>query len=513
MKRTLLLLPFVFASTAIADQPEGIGGFLGFTNGDQLHGKYLGFTQNKLRWLRDDLEATPEFELSNIRRVVLRNGRPETALKTLSHAATIHGDRIPGRIVSLDQEQLILETEYAGTLTIPRDRLGMLAPNPFGGRIFYQGPFAKDEWEIITPRTRMIPPREPHLSQQEAGAPVDGDKGWTHSGAAWYWPGDGSSTILARKEGLPESVLIRCNVSWKSRISLAIAFHADFKAAPEAAEEGEAAPDAPALRPRRFHPSDTNVYADAFGNSYVLQLNPTHALLYRATMDDEGKSQVSRMQTNYNNVNLGESGSATVEIRASRTTGEISLFINGEYVAQWSEIGHLEEAGGEVNPYIATGGGLAFLMQSQNCSARISDIIVTEWNGMPDSAKSMQTQDRDVVLLTNGADRFSGKITRIDDGRVFLEGRYGDFSFPLEEVAEIRFALDTLSKPEPAPASTLSLHLHPLGVISGVPSAGNARSLRIDHPACGPIDVDLSPVVILDMYRGESFLDAWDPEF
>jgi hypothetical protein len=516
MNRTILLIPLFLASHAAAENSEGINGLLGFTNGDQLHGKYLGFSQQKLRWQRDDLASAPEFELANVRRVILRNGQPEVALKTLAHAATIQGDRIPGRIISLDDEQLVLESEFAGSLSIPRDRLGMLAPSPFGGKIYYQGPFAEDEWEIVESRNRIMAEDMRVNPNADANADQDPDaaKGWVHSGAAWYWPGDGSPTALARKEGLPERAMIRCHVSWKSRISLALAFHADFKTAPEAEADEQAAdePRRPAVR-RRFHPSDTSIYAELFGNSYVLQLNPTHAMLYRATMDDDGKTKVDRMHTSFNNVNLGESGSAAIEIRASRPTGEISLFINDEFVAQWSEIGHLDEAGDEIHPYVAKGGGLAFLMQSTNCSARISDILVADWNGMPDAARSLQTQDHDIVLLTNGTDRFSGKVTGISDGRVSLVGRYGDFVFPLDEVSEIRFARATLSEPEAVPANTISLRIHPLGILSGVPVSGDGRHLRLDHPACGPIDVDLSSVVILEMYRGESFLDAWDPDF
>lgn len=514
MNRTILLLPFLFASSVAAERPAGIEGLLGFTNGDQLHGQYLGFSEKRLRWLRDDLAEAPEFELENVRRVIFRNGRPESALKTSAHAATVNGDRIPGRIVSLDDNQVVLDTEFAGELQLPRDRLGMLAPNPFGGRIFYQGPFSQDEWEILPSHTRTDGGSETDDSEIEADEVAESTptKGWTHAGAAWYWPGDGQRAALVRKKGLPERAVIRCQVSWKSRISLAIAFHSDFKAAPEAKAGEQPERPRPDVR-RRIHPSDTGVYAELFGNSYVLQLNPTHAMLYRSTIDDEGAMKVDRMQTSFNNVNLGESGSALVEIRASRPTGEISLFINDEFVAQWSEIGHLDDAGGQAHAYVAAGGGLAFFMQSTSCTARISDIIVAEWNGMPDAARSLQTDDHDIVLLTNGTDRFSGKVTGISDGRVSLGGRYGDFVFPLDEVAEIRFARSTLSKPEPVPASSVSLRIHPVGIISGVPLAGDAKHLRLDHPACGPINVNLSPVVIMELYRGENFLDAWDPEF
>jgi len=506
MSRTILFLSIICASTAAAERVTGIEGLLGFNNGDQLHGHYLGFSENRLCWLREDLAAAPEFELANIRRVILRNARPESGLKTSAHAATIHGDRIPGRIVSLDEEQAVLDTEFAGKLALPRDQLGMLFPNPHGGKIFYQGPFSSNEWEIVKPSERItIRDDRENPDEKEEDSETTVARGWTHSGAAWYWPGNGEMSALARKDGLPERVVVRCHISWKSRISLAIAFHADFKVPSDV--EGEDIPD------RRFHASDTNIYASLFGNSYVLQLNPTHAMLYRAIMADDGSTKVDRMHTSFNNVNLGDSGSANIEIRASRPTGEISLFINDEFVAQWSEIGHLDDASDQSHAYAGVGGGLAFYMQSFDCSARISDVVIAEWNGMPDAARSMQADGHDVVLLTNGTDRFSGKITGISDDEVSLAGRYGEFIFPLDDVAEIRFARFTLSKPEQQDARTIRLRMHPMGLVSGVPVAGNAKHLRIEHPACGAIDVDLSAVVILEMHSGESFLDAWDPDF
>ncbi len=520
---TIALLASAVVMPHLAATPEGVDGMLSFSNGDQLHGRFIGITpDSRLQWQRDDLEATPAFEFGKIRRIVLRGGRPASPLTSISHAALVNGDRIPGTIVSLDDEHAVLETEFAGTLTIPRGHLGMIAPNPFGGRVAYQGPFNTDLWEIAAPQDAQ-PPEPADEDDEEAPAPDEetttdppaDPEGWTHSGAAWYWPGKGDTTALIRRGDMGDRSILRCHVSWKSRISLAIAFHADFQQRPPAAaddpEEDEDEIQRRA-RNRRVHPGDTSIYPEVFGNCYVVQLNPTHAMLFRSSMAEDGTPQVDRLQTHHSNVRLGESGSAIVEIRANRSSGEIVLFIDGDFVAQWSETGNINNERPQ-DAYAGRGDGFGFLMQTTGTAARITDVIVADWNGMPDAARSLQIDEADIVLLSNGTDRFSGTVTSIADGGVSLTGRYGDFRFPVDEVSEIRFARNSLASVPDATPGQIRLRIHPLGILSGTPISANTTSLAILNPSCGQINVDLDPVILIENHDAHSFLDAWDPEF
>lgn len=486
-----------------AADDEGIEAFLSFKNSDQLHGEYLGFNPKQLRLQREDMRDPVWFDFSNIRRVVLRKGRSEMPIERNSYAETIHGDCIPGRIVSMDDRVLVMQTDFAGLVEIPRQQLQSLSPTPFGGKTVYQGPFIPDDW-----RLQVVPTRG---AAEEGGSEKPAEpKGWTHAGASWYWSGDSPEKGLILNRDIPDRVAIRCVLSWKSRLTLALAFHADF-ATPAELEPA----DEPAAGPmqRRLHISDSNLYSHVFGNAYVLQINPNHAMLYRSVVDDEGSMRVVRTQTNYNNVRLGDSGTATIEIRASRKSGLILLFINGEFVAQWSEIGDLEDLGEASVEYSGAGAGFGYLIQSPNAAVRISDVVVSDWNGMPDGARSMQINDHDVVLSTSGTDRFSGKVNSIRDGRVMLAGRYGDFDLPLDHVTEMHFSRDSLETKREPGTGAVRFRADPLGVITGVPKHGDARHVMLDHPSCGPLRIDLRSFVMMEMQLGESFLDDWDPEF
>ena len=122
---------------------------LRFSNGDQLHGDFQGFKQGpQAVWLRDDVTAPVEFKISQLRHIVLNNGKPLKSLSSLSYVALVNGDRVPGLITSVDEKTVTLATTYAGTLTIPREQVAMLAPSPLGGRLNYHGPFLEDEWKM-----------------------------------------------------------------------------------------------------------------------------------------------------------------------------------------------------------------------------------------------------------------------------------------------------------------------------------------------------------------------------
>jgi len=472
---------------------------LSFTNGDQLHGHLTGITAGpSILWKRDDVSEEVKFKSSDLRRVVLRGGRPIKPLQSISHIGTSNGDRIPGIVRDIDDKRVLLETGFGGMLEIPRDQVGLLAPNPLGGRVLYQGPFLAEEWAMIDlEHPDGIP------------APNDDDEKaeefprWRFSGSAWYWQNQEVGTALVRKAGMPDRAILKFDIAWKSRLSLTMGFHSNFKvpAAPGDEEEQEDA---------RVRRSSSTSLPGIFGESYVLQIYSNYVMLHRTTFDDQGRPRLDRVQTTSSSLRLGDSGTASVEIRCNRLSGEIVLFVDGEFVVQWSELGNDLDEGAD---YAGKGDGFGFMVQSENSPVRISEVIVAEWNGMPDAARSLQVEDADIVLLSNGTDRFSGKVTGVRDGNLKLEGRYGDFEFPLAEIAEVRFAKSGIAEAPADVSDEIQVRLYPLGRVSGRPISGDSGKLHILNGAAGEIDINLDHAVILEFQGTESFLDDWDAEF
>ncbi|GAA5121473.1 hypothetical protein JIN84_00775 [Luteolibacter yonseiensis] len=479
---------------------------LRFGNGDQLHGKFMGIKEGpQVVWQRGDVTAPVEFKTDQLRHIVLNGGRPKRGLAALSHVALVNGDRIPGTVASMDEKGITLETTYAGSLRIPREQVAMLAPAPLGGRLHYHGPFIEDEWKMADASS----PEGIPASRDEKDQGGENSGRWQFSGSAWYWPGKLSGTALLKENTMPDRAILRFDVAWRNRLSLAIGFHADFKKPEKKPADGNE-PEAQPRRQNGFSPGDSSVFPTLFGNAYVLQIFSTHMMLFRVSADGTARVPVERIPNNGASIRLGESGTATVEIRCSRISGEIAVFINGDSAARWSE---QDGTPPDAARYSGKGNGFGFVVQTEESPVRISDIMTAEWNGMPDAARSMQTDEQDIVLLANGTDRFSGKVGGFSDGRILMENKYGRFQFELDDIAEIRFARNKLATESEPAAGSVMVRMGPLGRISGKPVSGNADGIRLLNPICGEMNFNLESAVMLDFQNTNNIIDDWDAEF
>ncbi len=470
------------------------GDLMRFTNGDQLHGSFMGMNDGPgLVWRRDDVGEPVEFKTTEVRHVVLNDGRARKGLGSLAYVGLVNGDRVPGRITAIDGDSVKLETLWGGELRLPRDQVELLAPNPLGGRVYYHGPFVKEGWKMVDGPWQ----EEAEEEGLEAGE-------WAFSGSAWYWDGKDGGVAIVRESGMVDRSVLSFDLAWKNRLSVALAFHADFKTVDP--EEGK-----DAGKRRNLVRGEVGSLPYLFGNSYVLQIYSNYLMLYRTSIDEDGRGRLDRVRANNNNFRLNEIGRAHIELRCNRHAGTIALFLDDEFVAQWNEgEGMLQER----MEYAGKGDGFGFVVQGDDAPVRVSDVIVSEWNGMPDSARSLQVEEYDVVLMANGTDRYAGTVGGLDeDGRVVFEGRHGKFRFPLDDVAEIRFAGNGLAERSDEAVGEMKVRLSPLGVITGKPLGGDAGSLHLASAVFGEVAVDLGYAVMLDLALTNNIGDDWDVSF
>jgi hypothetical protein len=523
MIRVLVIACVIPAATFSAPAPTRPD-LLRFNNGDQLHGTFDGVRDGAtVLWKRQDLAETAEFKTSQLRQIVLRGASAAKPLGSTSHAGLVNGDRIPGRITAIDPDTITLESPAIGTTHVPRKQVSLLAPNPLGGRIRYFGPFSEDEWKMVHPSFPdglPEPPAaadgKPEKDEDDAKSGEAGDDAgqpgrWVFSGAAWYWQDKRPGTALIRESGMPERTIMAFDLAWRNQLSLIVGFHADFKRPPAAkGEDGDEEPPAKA-QIHRFVPGDISSLPAVFGNSSVVQIYSNYIMLIRTRVDKDGKLSCERSQISHEGLRLGERNRARIEIRSNRASGDASFFVDGEFIAQWDA--YSDECAGDFKNHSGST-GFGFVSQGPDSSIKISDVTISEWNGMPDSARSMQTEDKDVILLTNGTDRFAGRVTGMDkQAAVLFESGLGKFAFPVDDIAEIRFAGKERAPAPDESANLWTIRFGPMGSVSGRPLAGDHRTIGIESPILGPLKVSMEAALLIDLNSSKLKIDDWETDF
>ena len=506
------------------DQPSP--DLLRLTNGE-LEGHFGGLdAKGVLSWERDDGIAPMEFKTDKVRQIVLRGGHAVDAGKDAAHLELVNGDRLPAHVVSLENDTFTVDTPMAGRLLIPRDAVVQVAPNPFGGRLIYAGPFSEDGWEVYSPdddfpdfkEENKDDTKEEETEEEAEEAPQEQQEpSWKHRGSKWYF--SSGRDALRSAIGMPDQAILRFELEWRNRPPIAIAFHADFKRPvyPPAKEGKELSEkEQKDLQEQRDIRRRTSQHlADYFGNAYVLTLRSSYAQLQQCGFDKQGEPFINQIRSSSTNIRFDDTGTAVFELRCDRPKGSVSLFVNGEFSMQWDLKPDIEvmDDGQEIpESYGGPGDGIGFQMLGSDTPVRISDIIVAEWNGMPDSARSLKSEEYDVVLLNNGTDRFSGKVGAIKDGKLTLESRYAPMDIPLDEIAEIHLAKSGQRELEDSIDKNTRVHFQPIGRISGVAGVTTDKKMGLTSPLLQKMDIDLTSAVILEFQSGSSFLNYWDEE-
>jgi hypothetical protein len=511
---SLLAGTFLTIAPSFGETKSPSPDLLRFQNGDTLHGQFLGLKDTEIRWRHSEASETIKLKTSKLRRIAFNGGRSREVLRSLSFVQLEGGDRIPGTIMSLDAENLIMETEFAGTVTIPREFISQLSPNPHGGALHYLGPFSADEWTVVEPPAKEEdPPPSPQEEEKEdpaaaREAPENVEEGpWVFSGGAYYSNGQ---LPIAIDTQAPDKTRIRFSLAWRNRLNAAIAFHATMRQ-PELPGDDKKKDDKKKDDLVRIpkialgEKGGTAGFAYTYGHSYVLTIYSNYAQIYRCGFDEDGKADMDRLSNASANLRLEDAGQAEFELRCDRETGMIILFANGRFVSQW------EDRRG----YVATGSHLAFAAQGVNSRLRVSDVVVTSWNGMMDSAQSMEAEDRDIILLTNGTDRFSGELSGLKDGMFRVKGSYAEMTVPQEDVQEIRLAREkrTQEDDEESSRQRVRLLLQPYGRLTLRPLEANAERMNAHHVAMGELKIHLGYTSLMEFSFSNSVLDLWDDDY
>jgi hypothetical protein len=181
------------------------------------------------------------------------------------------------------------------------------------------------------------------------------------------------------------------------------------------------------------------------------------------------------------------------------------LFVDGEFYAEWQDL---------TEPLLNNDHDRFFAIKAeQNSKLRLSDVVVSEWNGMPDSARSMENEERDILLLANGTDRISGEVLTLEEDIIRVRSHYADLEIPVSDISEIHLATGNLAQPSKPEEDDVLLYLQPRGQVTLKPHHGNSGRLKGTHPVLSDLSFDLDYCYLIEFDPQSTIFDNWDHDF
>lgn len=484
---------------------------LNFQNNDTIHGEFLGYNPNGLLIWKTPESTTPiEFDTKKIRKVVFKGGFGASVFSHSSLLTLSNGDTLPCKLESLDDKQATVTTDFAGKLTIQRKHIASIAINPLGSKLLYSGPFSKDDWEI------------PASAKSDDKA-AEKKSAWEFGNFSWYNNG-ALGSIINRSVKLPENYLLGFHLESSTHSNVALVFQADFKKPATKDKNKDVKEAAEKPQPRQNGVAiELNIGAAGqiaiqqqgnandpvtahFGSCLVLRLNAGNPNLCYYGFNEDGSSAIHQIPTTFispNSFMSVPSMNQRIELRVSNTKKSVSLYRNDALICQWS-LENIE------NYKPGTGFGFSSIYEAKSL-VRISEVNVAPWNQVIDPAISLQHEERDIIMLSNGTDRFSGNITGYANDQLAFDGSYSEMNIPANEIQSIHFAKKQTADAPETNSSHLKYRFYNNGFLSAKPVGGdNKDTIKVTHPILGALTLRYAFLSSIDFSDTDSLIDDWN---
>jgi hypothetical protein len=259
-----------------------------FLNRDQLHGILLGIDQDSgVRWQSPEARDPILFRTGQLSQVKLDSHKLPAPAPSAQRIGLTNGDELPGNIVSLDDKTLVLDTWYAGRLTIPRAMLRRITPLSDANASLYEGPTSLDGWTI---------------------GRMGGGRCWTFRDGTLIGSSYGT---IGRDVKLPDVSNFQFDLVLRGNGPVSVGLYSDR--------------------------------ADNFGNCYLLQLSTGFTQLQRYSRiggsNDIGSTAIQ---------NIMRRDKSHIELRTNKEKKSIWLMVDGKMVKEWSDPAEFNGAGGNI---------------------------------------------------------------------------------------------------------------------------------------------------------------------
>jgi len=334
MKHRLSLAVFATSLSLLAAEDEP--SLIRFANPtmDQLSGSLGAVTADKVVWNSAILEKPTPFWLKSVLEVTLPATQPEF---NATHEATLtltNGDCVRGQVAAVTDDTITLDTWYAGRLSFRRVMVKDVVIDPRPALVF-SGPTGLEGW----------------IQSAKPGA-------WTYENGALRTT---SSQGIGREVELPDECSIGFDLAWRGGLMLNFNFFAD------------------------------DVGTDSPAQGYQINCQGSYASIRRqnATMQFGDVANIPEFK---------ENEKVRMEVRASRKSGKICVYINGRCAALWKDPGVAKAKFGNCIQFVPRG----------REAVRIAKIKVAAWDGILD-----ESAEEDAAMLGMGMGmglRFRGAV-------------------------------------------------------------------------------------------------------
>ena len=369
---------------------------------DQLSGSLASLNGERIVWNSPILDAPTPFWLKSVLEVTLPATLPEFKATHEATLTLMNGDTVRGQIAAVTDEAVTLDTWYAGRLSFRRVMVKDVVIDPRPALVF-SGPTGLDGWT--------------QAAKQAA---------WTYENGTLR---TSTSVGIGRDVGLPDECSIGFDLAWRGSLMLNFNFFAD------------------------------DVGSDSPGLGYQVSCQGSFATIRRqnAGMQFGDPANIPEFKDNEK---------VRLELRASRKSGNICLYVNGRCGAVWKDPGAAKGKFGK---------GIQFVPRGKD-ALRVSAIKVSAWDGIleegaqeeaamlgmgmgmnlrfqriqpnaePKPEPKAKPADDGRMKLRNG-DSIGGEVTSIVDGIISIKTPFADVKLPVARVRNITLKPAPLEEP------------------------------------------------------------------
>ncbi len=462
---TLLAVPF-----CKADQKD----LINFGNDDTLHGKFLGFTTSgKVIWKNPHAEGNIAFSTNELNRIVFNKGELTKPFTHSSYVTMTNLDIIPGSIIKMDKQAVTLKTDFAGEVLIPNDKIRSLTFQPLGDKILYRGPYTKRGWTQHLINPAKISDEKKVQNKETKKTKIDSKDGWSFKNFSWKHTG--LPSILMSDIELPDTFRYTFYMKSENTVKLNLVIFSDMNPTEEKENKDDKAKKT----------NTANLVTKIIGTNLSFRLSSYSSSLIFSGFDKEGKPY-SKMLINLlvnRSSRSQEYGERFYDIRVDRKSNSVLLYRDKSLLGQWDISDVTENLKGNKLGYYVDYSGTKRMQ-------KISNITLNSWNGVIDPAISIENDNRDIVMLSNGTDRFSGEVIGILDNKLELKGPYAELVIPTDQIQTLSFAKKKRAEPNTPSTGDIAVRFYGTGKITGSFSKGPDGSLFIKNPTLGKLKIN-----------------------